>query len=295
MPTLAELCALAARYADDLNHTVAPLRLRGRATPAPGEALIMGVVNLSRQSTYRSSIAPDNAAAIQRGRILAAQGAHIVDLGAESSTAAADLVSARRQIDQLVPVIEPLAAEGIAVSVESYHPDVVEACLQAGAAMVNLSGAAADDEVFATAAQHDAAVLLCYVPQENVRQVNDMPLDGVAEQMLASLSPRVQAAREAGVSGIVIDPGLGFYYGNLTDPALRTRFQTEQLLQTFRLRSLGVPVCQSLPHAFDLFTEHYRSAEAYFAVLALLGQADMLRTHEVGPVHAVTRAMGISD
>jgi dihydropteroate synthase len=96
------------------------------------------------------------------------------------------------------------------------------------------------------------------------------------------------------VAGIVIDPGLGFYYANLTDPMTRTRFQTEQLLQTFRLRTLGVPVCQSLPHAFDIFTEHYRSAEAYFAVLAMLGRADLLRTHEVAQVRAVCRAMALT-
>ena len=53
------------------------------------------------------------------------------------------------------------------------------------------------------------------------------------------------------------------------------------LLNAFRLRSLGVPMCNALPHAFDLFEEQFRTAEGFFAVLAMLGGTGVLRTHEV--------------
>ena len=82
-------------------------------------------------------------------------------LGAESSDAATERVTAQRQTDQLVPVIEELAAAGVATSVESYHPTTVEACLKAGAAVVNLSGSADDEEMFGLAAAYGASVVLC--------------------------------------------------------------------------------------------------------------------------------------
>ena len=90
---------------------------------------------------------------------------------------------------------------------------------------------------------------------------------------------------------VVIDPGMGFYYGNLTDPIVRARHQAQVMLGAFRLRSLGVPLCNALPHAFDLFEEQFRTAEGFYAVLALLGGTGVLRTHEVPQVRAVVAAM----
>ena len=52
-----------------------------------------------------------------------------------------------------------------------------------------------------------------------------------------------------------------------------------------------MPICQSVPHAFDLFEEEFRTAEAFFTVLATLGGAGLVRTHEVARVVAVLRAM----
>ena len=92
-------------------------------------------------------------------------------------------------------------------------------------------------------------------------------------------------------SALVIDPGMGFYYGNLTDPIVRARHQARVMLGAFRLRSLGVPLCNALPHAFDLFEEQFRTAEGFYAVLALLGGTSVLRTHEVPQVRAVVAAM----
>jgi dihydropteroate synthase len=98
-----------------------------------------------------------------------------------------------------------------------------------------------------------------------------------------------------GVERLVIDPGLGFYYGNLVDPTVRARHQSVVLAQCFRLRSLGVPVCNALPHAFDLFEDEFRKAEGFFAVIARLGGTDLFRTHEVGHVRAVLAAMDALD
>jgi hypothetical protein len=58
-------------------------------------------------------------------------------------------------------------------------------------------------------------------------------------------------------------------------------------LNTFRLRSLGYPVCHALPHAFEYFREEVQIAEPFFAVLAALGKTDLFRTHEVPKTRAV--------
>jgi dihydropteroate synthase len=102
----------------------------------------------------------------------------------------------------------------------------------------------------------------------------------------------VDKAERNGVTRLFLDPGLGFYYRNLGDSSQRIRHQIEVFLHTFRLRALGWPTCQALPHAFEHFREEVRSAEAFFAVMALLGKTDLLRTHELPRVRAVVDAMG---
>jgi dihydropteroate synthase len=84
---------------------------------------------------------------------------------------------------------------------------------------------------------------------------------------------------------------MGFYYGNLVTPAVRVQHQTHVLLNGFRLRALGLPICNALPHAFDLFEDQFRTAEGFFAVLASLGGTGIYRTHEVAHVASVLGAM----
>jgi dihydropteroate synthase len=168
---------------------------------------------------------------------------------------------------------------------------VVGECLRAGASVVNLTGGVELEPIYALAAEHAAAVVLCFVPGTTVRDVGEVTLDRDPLPVLADyFADRLEHARANGVTELIIDPGLGFYYANLTDPLVRARHQAEVLVSSFRLRSLGVPVCQALPHAFDLFEEEFRTAEAFFAVLAMLGRVNVLRTHEVGRVAAVLRA-----
>jgi dihydropteroate synthase len=133
---------------------------------------------------------------------------------------------------------------------------------------------------------------MCFSGGANVREIVDLTIGSdPLPDLLAHFEPRLEAARSRGVDRIIIDPGMGFFYGNLTDPLTRARHQATVLLQCFRLRPLGVPVCNALPHAFDLFEEHFRTAEGFYAVLAMLGGTDLLRTHEVAQVRAVVTAM----
>jgi dihydropteroate synthase len=266
----------------------------GRPFPFNSSPAIMGVVNLSADSWYRESVCLSTEAAVQRGRVLAAQGAAIVDVGAESTLAHAARVDDGAQKSKLVPVIKELRAAGILVSVETYSPAVTCACLEAGANILNLTGTEASDEIFKLVAAHDAAVIICYVAGKNVREVGDFDLSADPVPMLREFFARqIETAQRNGVEKIFIDPGLGFYYRNLQDSALRVRHQMSVFLNTFRLRELGFPVCHALPHAFEFFGDEVRCAEPFFAVLAALGKTDLFRTHEVPRIKAVLDTMKV--
>jgi dihydropteroate synthase len=252
---------------------------------------IMGVINLSPDSWYRESVCLSTEQAVARGKVLAAQGAAIIDVGAESTLARASRVDAANQQKTLLPVVKELAAAGLIVSTETYRKDVARACLEAGAKVINLTGLEDAAEIFAMAADFSAAVILCYVQGKNVREVGDFDLENVIPAMRDYFSRQAELAAKKGLDRILIDPGLGFYYRNLEDSAVRVRHQMMTFLNTFRLRALGFPVCHALPHAFAYFGEEVRCAEPFFAVLAALGKTDLFRTHEVPRIKAVLETL----
>jgi len=292
MLDLAMLAALHEKYREAASLPVANFSLGTHHFDFQKQSYLMGVINLSADSWYRESVALSAEAAVRRGRILHEQGASIIDVGAESSLAHAARIDGVTQESLLVPVVGDLAAAGLCVSVETYHPSVTTACLKAGARVLNLTGTTATEEIFREIADFDAGVIICFVQGANVREVGDLdlghnPIDALYE----FFARQVEAATKAGVTRIWIDPGLGFYYRNLQDSNARIRHQMHVFLNSFRLRKLGWPVCQALPHAFACFEEEVRVAEPFFATLALLGQANLLRTHEITKVRGVLRTL----
>ena len=292
MLTLEHLAVLAQTHAAELRATVAEFDLAGRHFAFNTQPAVMGVVNLSADSWYRESVCLSADAAIARGRVLHAQGAAIIDVGAESTLAHATRADAAMQNSKLLPVVRTLSAEGILVSVETYNLEVTRACLEAGAKVLNLTGTLGSEDMYRLVAAHEAAVIICYVQGANVREVAEFDLAADPVVLMRDFFARqIDLATRAGVKRIFIDPGLGFYYRNLQDSAVRVRHQMNVFLNTFRLRTLGWPICHALPHAFEYFGEEVRCAEPYFAVLAALGKTDLFRTHEVARTRAVLETM----
>ncbi len=260
--------------------------------PANDGPRLMGVVNLSADSWYRESVVLNADAAIERGKVLAAQGAALVDIGAESSLAHAARVDEVVQKSALLPVVSALAEAGVMVSVETYRATVTEACLKAGARVLNMTGTTDRTRIYEQVAAFEAGLILCFVQGANVREVSDLELGRDPIGALYEYFAReVEAATQAGVTRLWIDPGLGFYYRNLQDSGERIRHQMRVFLNSFRLAKLGWPICQALPHAFECFEDEVRAAEPYFAVLAALGGNHLLRTHELVKVRGVVRAL----
>jgi len=288
MLRLEQLAELVARHGDALAARVEEFEIAGRWFRFNERPALMGVVNLSADSWYRESVVLNTEAALRRGEVLAAQGAAIIDVGAESSILTAARVDADRQNSRLLPVVRGLREKGILVSVETYQPAVTRACFEAGANVLNLTGTDPTEAMLREAGERGAAVILCYVQGDNVREVSDFDLQSdPVPGMYEYFARQLDRATRCGVRRIFVDPGLGFYYRNLQDSAVRVRHQMTVFLNTFRLRKLGWPVCHALPHAFEYFGDEVRTAEPFFAVLAALGRTDLFRTHEVPRVRAV--------
>lgn len=283
------------RYGEALETPVRTFSIGGRLFDFNRRRYLVGVINLSPDSWYRESICLTLAEAVARAEQLCADGADLIDLGAESTLPEARRADVQQQLDRLLPVVEALKARGMLVSVESYYPEVLAACAQAGADVFNLTGLRDCEEVFKLAVQYDVAVVLCYVQGETVREVSEFQF---SEDMIAAITDyfRDLTARAArlGLTKCFLDPGLGFYYANLQDSRQRVNYQLHTFVHCFRLHPLGYPIFNILPHAPEIFREdERRAAEPFFSVLALLGGTHVLRTHEVRTVHRIRQVLDL--
>lgn len=282
-------------YRQALARPVRPFTVGGRLFDFNRYRYLVGVINLSTDSWYRESVCATTEEAIARAEMLARDGADVIDLGAESTLPEAQRAGGRQQLERLLPVIEALKERRLLVSVESYYPEVLEACAQAGADIFNLTGMRHGDDVFKLAVQYDAAVILCYVAGHTVREVSELRLqDDMMGMLVAYFRTVLARAEQLGLTRCFLDPGLGFYYTNLQDSQRRIRYQMNTFLQTFRLHELGYPTFNILPHAPEIFLDdERRSAEPFFSVLALLGGTHVIRSHEIRTVHRVRQIMDL--
>jgi dihydropteroate synthase len=174
---------------------------------------IMGILNVTPDSFSDGGQHLDPKAAIEHGVAMAADGADIIDIGAESTRPGAAPVPPEEQIRRAVPVVAGLAERGLAVSIDTRSATVMRAALAAGAAIINdVSALAHDPESLDVAAASDAAVILMHmrgVPEtmNKAPAYSDLALDVFDE-----LELRLQACEAAGLARgrILVDPGIGF-------------------------------------------------------------------------------------
>ena len=288
MLTLEWLSEVWERYGEEARRPAKRFAIGQNQLEAGERPLLMGVINLSPQSWYRESVCLSREAAVRRGKVLVDQGANIIDVGSESTLSHAERVSHDAQIKAVVPIVRELACAGIHVSVETYSDQVALAALDAGAVIINMTGIRHNESIYQLAASYAGAVIVSYVQGEDVRAVGNLEFDGDPfHDFRKYFEIQIRIAANQSLKKLFLDPGMGFYYRNLQDGRRRVRYQMETLLQTFRLGSLGFPVCHALPHAFDFFGEEVRVAEPFFAVLAALGKTHLFRTHEVARVKSV--------
>ncbi|NJP34073.1 dihydropteroate synthase [Micromonospora thermarum] len=178
--------------------------------PAP---VVMGVLNVTPDSFSDGGRYADLDAAVAHGVRLRADGAHLVDVGGESTRPGADRVDAETEAARVVPVIRELAAAGVRVSIDTTRARVAELALAAGAAVVNdVSGGLADPDMARVVRDAGCPWVLMHW-RGHSRTMRELARYGdVVADVRAELAQRVEAALGAGVAAdrIVIDPGLGF-------------------------------------------------------------------------------------
>jgi dihydropteroate synthase len=177
------------------------------------EPRVMGIVNVTPDSFSDGGHHAGAAAALAYAETLISQGAHILDIGGESTRPGSPAVPLDEELARVLPVVREAVKLGVPVSVDTYKPEVMRAVLDLGADIVNDIWALRRGDALQVVAAHARAGVCLMHMHRDPQTMQVAPMDGdVLPAVRGFLRERAQALQARGVAAdrIVLDPGIGF-------------------------------------------------------------------------------------
>jgi len=277
----------------------APMRIRDDVFEWGQRTYIMGIINVSPDSFSGDGLS-DTEDAVALGLRFIQEGAHILDVGGESTRPGAQPTSAEEELQRVLPVVKRLAdLTDVAIAVDTYKARVARACLDAGASLINdVWGCRADPEMAPLLAERGAPMVLMHNRSKPTEAVETRGIgghykgtqyDNLLADVLRELRECIGMVTRDGVSAeqIIVDPGIGF--GKTAEQNL------EVLNRMGELRSLGRPILVGpsrksfIGLTLDLPPEERLEGTAATVALAIARGADIVRVHDVKEMARVAR------
>lgn len=250
------------------------------------ETVIMAIINLTPDSFSDGGRFNGPEEAIEAALLEEKDGAHIFDLGAESTRPGSARVTEDEEWARLEPVLRGLIAKSPRpVSIDTYRAAVAEKAVKAGAAIINdIYAGRREPRLMEVAAQYGVPLILMHMQGDPDNMQVDPRYDDVVSEVHDFLLERAKAAESAGVprEHIIVDPGIGFGKNlghNLSlikhfDKAMPKGYRN--LMALSRKAFLGRILN-------GLEAPKRDAATAVANALALTRGADMIRVHRVAP------------
>ena len=271
------------------------------------QTYIMGILNLTPDSFSGDGLLHKTDpldAALSQVQQFVQDGAHILDIGGESTRPGAQEVSIDEEIKRVLPVIQMLAHKlpEVILSVDTYKAQVADAALQAGAHWVNdVWGLRADSEMAAVIARHQAiGIIMHNRSTPNSIEVKErlgghyvgVPYENLMEDVITELMQSVAIAHSAGIpdSHIILDPGIGFGKTVAQNLSLLNHLDTICALGFPVL--LGVSRKSFIGYTLDLPPDQRLEGNLAANAVGIMRGANILRVHDV---HATARLARMMD
>ncbi len=305
-PVLDQSIATLARSVDlsrVSRYALQPTRLGRRWFHWGRQTYVMGILNITPDSFSGDGLLHGPAwldAVVERGQAMQAAGAHLLDVGGESTRPGAQPVSVEQELDRVLPAIEALVRAGAGpLSIDTYKSEVARQALAAGAALINdVWGLRRDEAMAALAAEQHVPVIVMHnrsKPQDADFEARlggryiGSHYDNLIDDVRRELQESVALATGAGVppQQIILDTGIGFG---------KTVTQNLELLdRTGEIRALGHPVLigpsrkSFIGYTLDLPPDQRLEGTAAAVAVGIVRGADLVRVHDVEPLARVAK------
>lgn len=243
---------------------------------------VMGILNATPDSFHDASRVPDVDEALRKAERMLADGATILDIGGASSRPGSNEVPESEELGRAVPVVEAIARRfpEALLSIDTWRARVAHDAVLAGAGMVNDIGAGRlDGAMFATVAKLGVPYIAMHMQGTPATMQAAPHYNDVAAEVTLFLGQRRNAAHNAGIADVILDPGFGF--------GKTTAHNFTLLKELLRIKNLGAPVLVGLSRkrmineVLGTKPDEALNGTTALNTIALLGGADILRVHDV--------------
>lgn len=262
------------------------LRTKEKTYDMKKETLVMGILNATPDSFSDGGQYDEVEAAVQQAIQMQKDGAHIIDIGGESTRPGHDPVTESEELRRVIPVIQALQKEvTIPISIDTYKAEVARQAIEAGASIINdVWGAKKDRQMALVASEHQVPIILMHNRE-------DRNYTNLIEDMKKDLLDSVELVKRAGVKeeNILLDPGVGF--AKTPDQNL---FVMNRLSE---ITSLGYPVLLGtsrksfIGQALDLPVEERMEGTGATVCYGITQGIKLVRVHDVKSIARMTKMM----
>lgn len=254
--------------------------------------LIMGILNYTEDSFYAGSRVHTENQAVQRALRMVADGADIVDIGAQSTRPGSLRLNAADEIKKITGLIPAIKkSTNTLVSIDTYHSEVARCAVELGADMVNdISGGTMDEKMIETVGKLNVPYICMHIKgtPENMQQHTDYK--DILDEILNFFIHKIEQCRLAGIDDIIIDPGFGFA------KSVRQNLFLLKNLRVFKI--LDKPVLAGLSRKSTIYkllhttSDQALNGTTVLNTLAIQNGAQILRVHDVKEAKEVVTLMG---
>jgi dihydropteroate synthase len=175
--------------------------------------IVMGILNITPDSFFEGSRVVEMDQILRKAEQMLRAGATLLDIGGQSTRPGSERLSAEEECDRVILPIERLSSEfpQAFLSVDTYHAQVVEAAVNAGARMVNdISAGLLDNKMLATVSKLQVPYVIMHMKGEPETMQKNTTYQNVLKDVIDFLAERKNACQKQGIRQIIIDPGIGF-------------------------------------------------------------------------------------
>lgn len=244
--------------------------------------LVMGILNITPDSFYAPSRSSDVNKIANRVSEMVDQGLDILDLGGYSSRPGATDVSEDEEMKRVIPVIEKLHHEfpDLVISIDTFRSKVADAAVDAGASIINdISGGALDPAIYGIASKHKVPFVLMHMRGTPQTMGQFTSYDSIIQDMLFYFSEKIELAKAAGVTDIILDPGIGF------SKTIEQNFEVLANLHQFSVLNcpilLGISRKSTIYKTLNITAEESLNGTTVLNTIGLMKGADIVRVHDV--------------
>lgn len=256
---------------------------------------IMGVLNITTDSFSDGGKYNSPQKALKRAIEMQKQGATIIDIGAEASGPGSKNVSAKKELQLLIPTLKLLKQHlTIPVSIDTYKASVALKCLENGANIINdITGLRGDKKLAKVIAKFGCPISIMHSKDSTARTtIKKKIYKSVTTQTVQFLEKQINYALLQGIkrSQIIIDPGMGHFISSTPD------YSYELLLKLHELKKLKAPILIGLSRKSFLGGELSKRDELgkLPSAIAYLNGARIIRTHDVQGLKSFFEQIGIN-